>query len=96
MAQQNTDQIPRDDSRSRWLNTSYSNSTIYHEQGKQWAEMDNKTQKIKWNFYEVGRTSDYIELLNTTRKDTVRLFPNRMDAEEDGGWTWVSNGHWSK
>lgn len=84
-----------EDSRSRWLNTSY-NSTIYRVQGKQWAEMENATQKVKWTLEERDRTPEYIELFNTTRKDTTRLFDKRMDVKEGDTWKWVSNGHWDR
>lgn len=83
-----------EDPRSRWLNTTY-NSTIYRVQGKQWAEMENTTQKVKWTLEERDRTPEYIELFNTTRKDTTRLFDKRMDVKEGDIWNWVSNGHWT-
>ena len=81
------------DARSRWLNTSY-DSTIYHEQGKQWAEMDNASQKIKWSLTEMERTVEYIELFNATRNETWRLLPKKVDLKKDGRWEWIATGHW--
>lgn len=78
---------------SRWINESY-DCVTYHVKDKQWAELDNKTKKIKWYYSETARTPEYVELFNETRKETVRFFAKRAEFMKGGKWEWISNGHW--
>ena len=82
-----------DEIRVRWLNESY-DTTIYHVQGTQWAELDNKTQKIKWYATETTRNEHFVEMYNATRNQTWRLFAFRMELKDGEKWKWLSNGRW--
>ena len=82
-----------EDRRSRWLNESY-DTTVYHVQGTQWAELDNKTQKIKWNATETSRNDEYIEMYNSTRNQAWRFYERRMELRDGDQWKWLSNGRW--
>lgn len=81
--------------RSRWINTSY-DTVIYHVQGKQWAERENKTGKIRFHYTEMARTPQYIELFLPVRHQTMRIFDHRMDLKKGDRWGWVSNGRWQQ
>jgi len=81
------------DTRTRWLNESYG-TTIYQVNGKDWAELENATQKIRWTLTETVRTDEYIELYNATRNQNWRLMAEKMDLKEGEQWKWVSTGHW--
>lgn len=81
------------DARTRWLNESYG-STIYQVKGKEWAELDNATQKVKWALTETARTAEYVELHNAARNQHWRLTAKQMDMRVGDEWKWVSNGHW--
>jgi hypothetical protein len=64
--------------------------------GKEWAERDNKTMKVKWRLTETARTDDYLELFNEARKETWRLSAKRMEIKAGDKWNWLSNGQWGK
>jgi len=83
------------DTRTRWLNESYG-STIYQVKGKEWAELDNATQKVKWTLTETARTAEYVELHNATRNQDWRLTAKQMDMKVGDEWKWLSRGHWDR
>jgi len=83
------------DGRTHWFNESY-NTTIYHVRDKEWAEKDNKTDKLKWAVVEKHRTAEYIELHNAERNQTWRIRDNRMELKKGNKWEWLSNGKWTK
>lgn len=82
------------DTRRQWLNTSY-DTTIFFVKDKQWAEVDNKTKKLKWYLVEKDRNHDYVELFNAERAQTWRLQPTKMDFLQGGQWRWLSHGQWT-
>lgn len=82
-----------EDRRSRWLNESY-DTTIYHVQGTQWAELDKKTQKIKWYATETSRNDEFIEMYNSTRNQAWRFYERRMELRDGDQWKWLANGRW--
>jgi hypothetical protein len=83
------------DSRVQWSNVSY-DTTISHLQDKKWQEIDNKTQTVKWELTETGRTETYVQLVNADRNQIWRLFSDRMEFVNGGSWKWLSKGHWKK
>lgn len=83
-----------DKSRSRWLNETY-DATWIHIKGKQWDQIDNKTQKLVFVFTETARTADYIEIFNPIRKEKLRMTAKRMESiSSNGQWAWLAHGHW--
>ena len=86
---------PEEDTRLRWLVTSY-DQTIYHVQGKQWMQVNNETHhdpgKIM-NLTETARTSEYVEIIGFNF-GTGRVFADRLEMKRGDKWEWVSNGHW--
>lgn len=82
-----------EDSRSRWLNTTYDH-TISHAEGKRWVQIDNKTGKIGRHLEETGRNVQYIEFLDAERKQTLRVSARRLEVKEGSEWKRVAQGHW--
>lgn len=82
-----------EDRRSRWLNESY-DTTVYRVRGTQWAELDNKTQKIKWYATETFRNDEFVEMYNSTRNQAWRFYERRMELRDGDRWKWLSNGRW--
>ena len=77
------------------MNESY-DTTIYHVRGKEWAEKDNKTDKVKWTVNENNRTPDFIEFHNAERNQTWRIGDTRMELQKGNQWQWLSDGRWLK
>lgn len=88
-----SDEATTKDARVRWLNTSYK-TTIHQIKSKEWAETQNWDQVVKWRLKETGRTREYIELYNMTRRETWRVYGNRVDLKEGDGWKLIAHGRW--
>jgi len=64
-------------------------------QGKQWAELDDRTHQVKWYLEETARSVDYIELSNAANSQSWRLHSNHMDFRVgQGRWQWLAQGYW--
>lgn len=77
------------------MSESYPNVAFVHHHGKQWAQIDTKTQKTVYDdISETSRSPEYIELYFPKRNETYRLSAKRMEVKGASGWSWAHNGHW--
>ena len=74
------------------------------EADKNWYEMNEEAYRKKgkpWKFEEVRRTREFVELYDASRKVSLRLYANRVEArwDHDGAaaeWKELMKGRWKK
>lgn len=84
-----------DASRREWISVSYG-SVIAYKDELHWTDSDIATGKLLFTMNYLDHTSEYVELLNPSRSDQIRLFPDRMEAKHEKGWETIGSGHWKK
>lgn len=89
------------DNRSYWT---YDGGHVAQGTGEAWFEQNpeaDKTGGKPWEFREVSRTKEYVELYDTSRGVTVRLTATEMQArwDKDGknaDWQTLQKGKWGR
>jgi len=82
------------DPRQAWSYSADTGGTFQHAYGNQWLQYRNGQSPI--NFVEVGRTPDYVELLDQARNLGVRLYPTQLwQTTPQGTWQPMFAGQWS-
>jgi hypothetical protein len=86
-------QLPQQDPRQVWAYPGDTGGTFQHTSGNQWVQYRNR--QSPFYYVEVGRTPEYVELLDQQRNLGVRLYPDRL-WQSDAGGDWFPNfeGRW--
>jgi hypothetical protein len=87
------------DERSQWV---YEGGWFAPSGGANWIEMNadafEKNKGKPWEFKEVKRTAEHVELRSDARNLSVRLTETTMDFKPDDAIAWrtLQKGRWKK
>ncbi len=77
--------------RTRYMNATY-HGVIRLNNGR-WEAVD-QTGKVHSTYEYVGRTNDYVELID--RGMPTRLYVDHIEQQLNGKWSRVADGHWEE
>jgi hypothetical protein len=89
------------DTRKLWV---YEGGWFAQDRGDAWYELNEETHRRQgkpWQFREVKRTKEYVELYDATRNVAVRLSEGALEARwdadsKDAEWKLLYKGRWKK
>jgi hypothetical protein len=77
----------------QWINKSYKTVLKKVADGK-WHEVKAETGEVVWHLDELRATADYVELFLVERKQTIRVFADKMQLIEGNSSKDVAYGFW--
>jgi len=83
----------RPEARDSWVYRDAGGGEFRHLEGKRWVQYASDGQ---FNFREMARTPDYVELFDAQRNLAIRIYPDRYNqwTPEQRQWVPMLAGHW--